>query len=216
MANVLKKGVLHKIHKFKCPPKVVSRSKLMKLEPEAWKAPGRDKDLDFQSVQGTSSFAHWYSPGASTLMVPVADQHCTTWAYKQQNWAMLKTLWVGAVMKMDHHLVFATSDRSAYKFIAMDHYKDSAVLVWPAVIQTLPRTNVRHTVPQLDISEPQLEVISDLSKLVAYHFTFRSYSSLWRQYPACRTSLKPGMLFFLCCFTHLTALGIATTSKQVQ
>ena len=39
MANVLKKGVLHRIMKFKFPLKIVGKAEHFKLDPDAWKAP---------------------------------------------------------------------------------------------------------------------------------------------------------------------------------
>ena len=175
MANIIKKGVLSKIHKYKCPPRIIGRAKHLKLDPGAWKAPSKDsRGLDFQAVQGTSPFADWYSPGASSLMVPTADQKTTTWCHAKQNWDLMKTLWLGGMMKMGHQIMFAASENSPYKYIAMEHYKDSAVLVWPATIQSIPRTNCRHIVPALDVMEPHLQLVADLSKMVVWHFTYRS------------------------------------------
>ena len=85
MSSIERKGVLHKMHKYKKPPKVMARSKTFKLDRSAWKASAADDPdgLQFQSVQGPQQTASWYSPGASSIPVATADVKLTTFAHEK-------------------------------------------------------------------------------------------------------------------------------------
>lgn len=101
MAAIERKGVLHKFHKYKKPPKVMARSKTFKLDKSAWKSPNMDDPdgLAFSSVQGPQQVAAWYSPGAVSIPVATADVKLTTWAYQKQDLSVFLLLftYVGGV-----------------------------------------------------------------------------------------------------------------------
>ena len=96
-------------------------------------------------------------------------------------------------MKAPHIMLFADTINSPYKFVALAHHKDSCVLAWPAKIETIARTNIRHVVMDIDVDRPNLEVIHDINKLAVWHFSYKSYAGIWHDHPPCRSTLKPGL-----------------------
>ena len=128
--------------------------------------------------------------------MPVSTVDC--WSTYQCDMAgglhVLDSCWLGALFQHDHRVLFSFQ-KSKQHFVAMKLFSDSAVMCWPASLQSIPRVAaVKHIVLDSNTTKPTLVTIYDLDDIVTWHFSFKAYSSVWTDHQPCRNFLVAGLL----------------------
>jgi hypothetical protein len=137
MASALTAKVLSQKHKYK-ELKVDQAKTLGKSRPpdDAFTPNKAKKSMDFHKLVSTSQTTEHYSPGADNWSVRVADLACLRVCRVRQDFELLSRVWLGTFARHNHHIVWK-KDSSESWYFPVTHFKDSAVMMVPAIFETV-------------------------------------------------------------------------------
>ena len=188
MAAVLKKGVADKVHQYHPVPKSCSRStRDLQIPKEAFLTKASGCSMSFKGIGSTSQKTDWYSPKADRHAVAAADLQVArdVCADEQLCLGMLRTMYLGAAMKVEHCIMVRLKGTAQW-FFALAHCPASAAILWPATTGTTPAGEAEYWVPSDCPKEPTIVSVSDWSKWEGFSYTWRSPMWQYLEFPRSR------------------------------
>ena len=198
MSNILKRRLLYKQYKYVEPNNIALSKKTERLPPEAWQPLEKDDTVHLKGVQSTKQAAHFYSPAAQNIPVAWSDVILKRHMLDKQDYTIADNVWIGILFKCNHHTAFRYKSHIKTAYIGLGHYKDSCVMVWPAEVRNVPGTTCKVVAPDKTCEEPMLLPIYDVSQLEVFHFKFRAYASLCKEFKNTWHKFRPGIFLSVC------------------
>ena len=147
-------------------------------KPEVFVPKKNGGTLPFYKMVSTSSTTPHYSPGPENWSVSTADLAVLRVANQQDNFDILTTVWLGTFVRAAHHIVFKHRGANAQWYFAVTHFKDSAVLMWPARYDRVQANgNYYHCWQPLQREEgPVLKPVHDITEYEVFCFVSSEYA----------------------------------------
>jgi hypothetical protein len=188
MAAVLKKGVADKVHHYTPVPRSCSRStRDLQIPKEAFLTKESGCSMPFNGIAGTAQKTDWYSPSADRHPVAAADLQVArdVCADEQLSLGMLRTMYLGAAMKVEHSIMVRLKGTAQW-FFALAHCPASATILWPATPGTTPAGEAEYWVPSDCAKEPTIVSVSDWGNWEGFSYTWRSPMWQYLEFPRSR------------------------------
>ena len=108
------------------------------------------------------------------------------------------------VIKQPRRLVFAVKGSPQWKYLALDYFNDSLVLVWPCAITTVVGVcSLLLDVPEQHLVAPMFMPVASLNNIKVWHYSWKSYVGVVAEYPKAEHKINPGFLLFAnVCWVH--------------
>lgn len=146
----------------------------VRLGREVFAANKVDASYNFSEVSSTKQKPDWYSPGAGKFTQADADLQVVMDAYQRSDWAILDTAWEGLFCCAGHQMLIKLPGGHEW-MLALYHWPDSAVFVWPVALTPVPgHPSDRFIQLQSRLQQPALVTVTNIEHVKAMPFVWRS------------------------------------------
>lgn len=199
-AALLKRQVESHEHRFQTlkPDQPLSEKALV-LARDNFFPTVQHQSIDFSSLISTKQNATWFSPLAANVPLPAADLAALRVAHKQNRFEELGNLWLGFFAESSHQVcvkLLAARDASGQWYAGLHYFPNSACLMMPVSVETVPQHQDKYWVRPLRTERPVLIPIFSLDGLQAFAFRFKSWAGQRRDFPKAIPHWRPGVRAF--------------------
>lgn len=197
VAAVLKAEVLTERHDYQTMTDVVSCNQ--RLAADVFEATKQTRSVNLQEIQSEKESTDWWSPSPANAPIPAADLPLIRVARLEDSVERFSQAFLGSAVSVKHRIAFKeTRDGVTLWYIGLHSFRDSSVLVWPAIMHNYP-VGGQYLAPRMDVdsSYPMLKVITNLDDDSGSEACVCKWASWARQaidYKAL-TNLQPGLRF---------------------
>jgi hypothetical protein len=169
--------MVHKFDSIGVDAAVPRRS--IALKKDAFSPTASAATMNFKDIVTTSQKAPYFSPSATNVSLPAADLVLLRDARKAGKLRHLHLAWQGFFCSYKHSLVFrieVAGQAPSQWYLAMDHFENSACIVLPVFVESHKEYPEQQFLRPMIVKDPVLVSIFDITTVVAFKCTFRSWS----------------------------------------
>ena len=167
MASALTDKVLSNRHRYR-DVKVDQAATLGKSRPpdDAFTPDKSKTSMEFHKLVSTSQCTDHYSPGSENWSVRIADLACLRVARARNDCQIISRVWLGSFARPSHHIIWRKGTSDSWYF-PVSHFKDSAVIMVPAIFETVKYGGKTHLCWYPSGALPSLKPVDDLDVYLA-------------------------------------------------
>lgn len=200
MAAALKKNVVGTMHKY--TPMATDQpvpGRATVLVRDNFFADRKHESQKFGALVTTSQKAAHFSPGPGDIGKPAADMAMLREAHDTGNLLNLSDCVCVFFAEVEHKVCFKVAEDGVDKwFVGLHHFADSAALVMPVELESVPGYPNETWVRPKPRARPVLKPIFTLDGMQAFTFSFFSWATQVRKFPRARTLWRPAIRAFKC------------------
>ena len=190
-AVALTRNVVDEVHRFnRVDPKAAVARRTASLQENVFRS--AHGSLPWHSIATTKQTAAYFSPAPVNEGIPAADHTLLRDACRAGCLADVGNAWLGFFAQAPHQIVFRFKNPLSEFMLALHHYPDSAVLVWPVYMDMLSLKGGHQIVVPKRASRPHFVTVLSLANIECFTFQWRSWA--WqRGFLKDNSSLRPGV-----------------------
>ncbi len=214
LATSVRSKLLSNVHKFKPVPQVqMLPPGCQVLSKSDFQGNNSEPSMPLNLVSTYTQKASYFSPVAENVGTPAADAAVVKHLHQLRLFGDLDKLWAGFFCQASHNIAFRVKDvgdRFGPWYVGLYHFQGSAVLAWPVSLVTVGHQSLQY-VEFGACDHPVLLVITDVAKVEAFTFAWRSWAWQVKHVGAAVGTMTPGIRGFKKAYTDLV-LKIAARS----